>query len=137
MDSRSLLVSLFTLGLLSLAHASPKPAAASLPGTAAYHRAHFEAGRTVHLNVSHVHTLLIDGHYCLILYTYDARADVDGGTALAYVSPEQVQTYSAKYGTRRIRRRATAGKRDLGVTTQTLNAVLDRNTADALYVRLP
>ncbi|GAB4249963.1 MAG: hypothetical protein OHK005_16890 [Candidatus Methylacidiphilales bacterium] len=137
MNSRPLLVSLLTLSLLNLAHASPKPAASSLPGTAAYHRAHFEPGRTVHFNVSHVHTLLIDGHYCLIFYTYDARADVDGGTALAFVTPEQMRTYSAKYGTRRIRRRATAGQRDLGVTTQTLNAVLDRNTPDALYVRLP
>lgn len=123
--------------LLGLAQASPKPAPADLPGTAAFYRVRFKPGQSVPLNISHVHTLLMDGHYCLILYTYDSKADVDGGTALAYVSPEQVQTYSAKYGTRRIRRRAASGSRDLGVTTQTLHAILDRNTTDALYVRLP
>ncbi len=136
MISRCVAVFLLAIAFSPLGGATPKPPASSLPGTAAYHRARFEPGQTVNLNVSHVQTLLIDGHYCLILYTFDSRADVDGGTALAFVSPEQERAYSVKYGTRRIRRRAASGGRDLGVTTRTLPAILERKTADALYVRL-
>ncbi|MFQ3670023.1 MAG: hypothetical protein SNJ84_01040 [Verrucomicrobiia bacterium] len=133
----SFLTAMVATLLATSSEATPKPAPSTLPGTAAYHRARFEPGKPVSFNVSHVHTLLIDGRYCLIFYTYDSRADVDGGTVLAFVTPEQERIYTAKFGTRRIRRRASSGGRDLGVTTQVLHAVLERNTADALYIRVP
>lgn len=135
MTLRTLTLVATLLSCLAQAFAE-KPPASSLPGTAAYHRARFQPGQPVTLHVTHVHTLLIDGRYCLIFYTYNAKHDVDGGTALAFVTPEQERLYTQRFGNRRIRRRATGG-RDMGVTTQILHAVLEQKTPDALYIRVP
>jgi hypothetical protein len=117
--------------------AQNKPSAASLPTTAAYHKANFQPGRAVTFQVSHTHTLLLDGRYCIIFYTYDPQSDVDGGTVLAWVTPAQESDLSSKYGTRRIRRKGSQGGKDLGVRTNMLRATLDQLTPDALFIRVP